>query len=143
LKSFALVRNTLICVWNPSRSGVDNRRPLTGPKPSGATVTFWSFTHFQRVIVQSVYNQLATNDLVRLEVLLNIGKTGWVGLKLNVASGADPHAFPICLESTIGLNVLDDIFNVLGLTAARVGYDFPPPDDFHRLFSYCHYLKLH
>jgi len=87
---------------------------------------------------QPVDRQLTTSDPEHVEVLLHVGETGRVGLEVHVAAGGDPHAIPICLESTIGTNVLDDSLNVLGLTAPRVENEFPPPDEFRRLSQCSH-----
>ncbi len=113
-------------------------RSLRGPKLLGPAVTFRGLAHLQHLTDQPVDRQLTTSDPEHVEVLLHVGETGWVGLEVHVAAGGDPHAIPICLESTIGMNVLDDSLNVLGLTAPRVENELPPPDEFRWLSNCSH-----
>jgi hypothetical protein len=91
---------------------------------------------------QLVDRQLTASDPEHVEVLLHVGETGWVGLEVHVAAGGDPHAIPICLESTIGMNLLDDSLNFLGLTAQRVENELPPPDEFWWLSNCSHCYTL-
>jgi hypothetical protein len=89
-----------------------------------------SLAHLQHFTCQAIDDQLTTSDPEHVEVLLHIGETGWVGLKVYMAAGCDRNAVPVCLESTVGINVFDGPLNVLGLTTSRVEYELPPPDEF-------------
>lgn len=107
-----------------------NGRSRWGAKPLRPAVTFRSLAHLQQLICQAVDDQLTTSDAQNVGVLLHVGESGWVGLKVHVAAGSDECTIPICLESTIGMNVLDGSLNVLGLSTTRVENEFPPPDEF-------------
>ena len=93
---------------------------LWGAKPLRPAVTFRSLAHLQHFTCQAIDDQLTTSDPEHVEVLLHIGETGWVGLKAHMAAGCDRNAVPVCLESTVGVNVFDGPLNVLGLTTSRV-----------------------
>jgi len=115
-------------------------RSLGGSKPLGSAVTFGSLAHLQHLTDEPVDGQLTTLDAEHVGVLLHVGESGWVGLKVHVVAGGDPHAISICLESTIGVDVLDGSLNVLGLTTPLVENEFPPPNEFRWLCSCSHYL---